>query len=93
MRRKLAMASLALACSGLLGCGDDSRPRPVEEPVAGCANPVRGTRYGVCGRLTTAPVGAAGARYATRGSVDAQRPAPVAGTTYIIEGGTLHVAH
>ncbi|MCA9677531.1 MAG: hypothetical protein H6708_16645 [Kofleriaceae bacterium] len=82
----LVAAVLTLFASS---CGSPS-PTPTASTNK-CTHPIRGQRYGVCGRVSTSSVQRPGASHALSGSVDSTGT-PGTGTTYRIEGGTFHAA-
>ena len=68
------------------GCGDESSV-PARGQDAGCTAPVRGSRYGVCGAVTTGFI-STGTGHTVAGAVDAASD-DTAGR-YSVVGGTFH---
>lgn len=88
---RLAFLSLSLVLGGA-ACGVSGVTQDPEAEVvlSQCSAPVEGTRYSLCGKLTTAGFGGPGEQRTLRGSLDAA-PQPQ-GSGYSIRGGTFHVA-
>lgn len=91
LSRRLVGALAILALPVQLGCvsgvtHDDEARTTLEE----CGNAVTGSRYTVCGKVTSAGFSAPGASVTVRGSIDAA-PQPV-GSRYAIQGGSFHVS-
>jgi hypothetical protein len=66
---------------------------PVQNPSAsvGCASPVTGSRYSLCGHLTSAAFGAPGATYTVQGAPDSTMPT-TGDTNYNVSGGGFYAA-
>lgn len=87
----LALLSLTLLLGGAACGGSGLTHDPEAETVLSqCNAPAEGSRYSLCGKLTTAGFGGPGVQRTLRGSVDAA-PQPQGGR-YSIRGGTFHVA-
>ncbi len=72
----------------LAACDEgSSHPSPAAPEVAGCTAPARGSRYAVCGHLSTG-TSATGAVHTVAGSVDASTDATA--SHHSILGGTFH---
>lgn len=91
-RSRSAVVCVALALSlGLFGCPaggvtDD------DETVALCAQPQTGSKYAVCGHLTTGPFGGPSEMgREAKGSVDSV--AESASSKYKVFGGSFHASH
>jgi hypothetical protein len=90
-RARLPLFCLSIALGGAACGGSGLVQDPEGEAVlAQCSAPVEGSRYSLCGKLTTAGFGGPGEQQSLRGSVDAA-PQPQGGR-YSIRGGTFHVA-
>ena len=80
----VVLASSALLGACVTGIADD--------PAHGqrCANPLRGSRFSVCGQLSSSEVGTAtvGGRRVL-GSLDSTQPA-TGNSPYTVKGGTFH---
>jgi hypothetical protein len=74
----------AVLLGPVFGCGGGSSTSADRD---GCTTPVRGSRYGVCGDITTGAI-STGTRATVAGSTDAV-PGDTAGR-YTILGGTFH---
>lgn len=88
---RLSFLCLAVVLAGA-GCGASGMVPDAESEavLSQCSAPVEGSRYSLCGKLTTAGFGGPGAQRTLRGSVDSA-PQPE-GSRYSIRGGTFHVA-